>query len=249
MPIAAVPLLPGRRRFRLWGLVDGKIRFHDRTNPARAPKSDILSGVAPYGRAMTYDLLYGLAIFAFVSSVTPGPNNIMLMASGANFGLRRTVPHMFGISLGHAFMVTLVGLGLGSVFTAYPTARLALQILSSAYLLWLAWKVATAAPPRGGEAQGRPFTFLQAAAFQWVNPKAWYMAIYAVTNFMGSGGGVAPPLVVAVVFASVNLPSVTIWASLGTQVRRLLTRPRLLRMFNVAMAILLVLTLVPVWTG
>ncbi len=198
---------------------------------------------------MTYDLFSGLVLFAFVSSVTPGPNNIMLMASGANFGLRRTVPHMLGISLGHAFMVTLVGLGLGEVFHAYPQARLALRVASSAYLLWLAWRVATAAAPKRGEAEGRPFTFLQAAAFQWVNPKAWYMAIFAITNFMGEGGGIAAPFIVAAVFAAVNLPSVTLWAGMGTQVRRLLTRPRLLRGFNWTMAALLVLTLVPVWTG
>lgn len=196
---------------------------------------------------MTYDILTALIGFAFVSSITPGPNNIMLMASGANFGLRRSVPHMLGISVGHSVMVTLVGLGLGEVFDAYPQAKLALRVLSSAYLLWLAWKVATAAPPQKGEAAGKPFTFLQAAAFQWVNPKAWYMAIFAITNYMGDGGGLWPPLLVALVFAGTNLPSITVWAAIGTQVRRLLTRPRLLRAFNWTMAGLLVLTLVPVW--
>ena len=199
---------------------------------------------------MNTDLLLALVGFAFASSVTPGPNNLMLMASGANFGLRRSLPHMFGISLGHAFMVTLVGLGLGQVFDTYPAARLVLQVLSTAYLLYLAWKIATAAPPRAGEARGKPFTFLQAAAFQWVNPKAWYMAIYAVTNYTPPEAGVLTgALIVAGVFAATNLPSITLWATIGTQVRRLLTRPRLLRGFNWTMAGLLVLTLLPVWLG
>ena len=199
---------------------------------------------------MNTDLLLALVGFAFASSVTPGPNNLMLMASGANFGLRRSLPHMFGISLGHAFMVTLVGLGLGQVFDTYPAARLVLQVLSTAYLLYLAWKIATAAPPRAGEARGKPFTFLQAAAFQWVNPKAWYMAIYAVTNYTPPEAGVLTgALIVAGVFAATNLPSITLWATIGTQLRRLLTRPRLLRGFNWTMAGLLVLTLLPVWLG
>lgn len=199
---------------------------------------------------MSFDLFLALVGFAFASSITPGPNNLMLMASGANFGLKRTVPHMLGISLGHSFMVTMVGLGLGQLFDVYPQARLALQIVSSAYLLYLAWKIANAAPPREGEAQGKPFTFLQAAAFQWVNPKAWYMAIYAITNYTPDGMSVLTgSLIVAVVFAGTNLPSITVWATIGTQVKRLLSRPRLLRAFNWTMAGLLVLTLVPVWLG
>jgi threonine/homoserine/homoserine lactone efflux protein len=199
---------------------------------------------------MSFDLFLALVGFAFVSSVTPGPNNLMLMASGANFGLRRTVPHMLGISIGHSFMVTMVGLGLGQLFDAYPQARLALQIVSSAYLLYLAWKIANAAPPRDGAAQGKPFSFMQAAAFQWVNPKAWYMAIYAITNYTPDGMSVlAGSLIVALVFAGTNLPSITLWATIGTQVKRLLYRPRLLRAFNWTMAGLLVLTLVPVWFG
>lgn len=198
---------------------------------------------------MTTDLLVALVGFAFVSSITPGPNNLMLMASGANFGFRRTFPHMLGISIGHSVMVTLVGLGLGQVFEIYPLAQFVLQIGSTAYLLWLAWKIANAAPPQEGAAQGKPFTFLQAAAFQWVNPKAWYMAIYAITNYTPGGGGLWPALIVAIVFACTNFPSIMVWATLGTQVKRLLTRPLLLRVFNWTMSGLLVLTLVPIWLG
>ena len=197
---------------------------------------------------MTYELLTALVGFAFVSSITPGPNNLMLMASGANFGFARTLPHMLGISLGHAFMVTLVGLGLGQVFEQFPQLRLILASLSSLYLLYLAWKIANAAPPRDGEAKGKPFTFIQAAAFQWVNPKAWWMAMHAITNLSPEGGGITPVLWVAGVFALTNLPSIMVWTTIGLQVKRLLSRPRLLRVFNWTMAVLLVLTLYPVWS-
>jgi threonine/homoserine/homoserine lactone efflux protein len=194
---------------------------------------------------MTTDLILALMGFAFATSVTPGPNNMMLLASGANFGLRRTVPHMLGISVGHSVMVFLVGLGLAGVFLAEPRLFTALKVLSVAYMLWLAWKIATAAPPRAGQAAGRPFSFLQAAAFQWVNPKAWAMALGAVTVY-APGGEVWPTAVVAVVFASVNLPSVTLWAAAGQALRRWLDTPGRLRAFNVTMAVLLVLSLWPV---
>ena len=198
---------------------------------------------------MTYELLLALIGFAFVSSVTPGPNNLMLMASGANFGFRRSLPHMLGISIGHSFQVTMVGLGLGQLFVTYPLAQTILRVLSTAYLLYLAWKIATAAPPADGQAKGRPFTFLQAAAFQWVNPKAWYMAIFAITNYAQGEGILVPALMVAVVFACTNFPSIMLWTTIGTQVKRLLTRPGLLRAFNWTMAALLVATLIPVWMG
>jgi threonine/homoserine/homoserine lactone efflux protein len=194
---------------------------------------------------MTQDLLLALMGFAFATSVTPGPNNMMLLASGANFGLRRTVPHMLGISVGHSVMVFLVGLGLAGLFLTEPRLFTALKVVSVAYMLWLAWKIATAAPPKPGQAGGRPFSFLQAAAFQWVNPKAWAMALTAVTVY-APGGEVWPTALVAVVFAMVNLPSVTVWAAAGQALRRWLDTPGRLRAFNVTMAVLLVLSLWPV---
>jgi threonine/homoserine/homoserine lactone efflux protein len=197
---------------------------------------------------MTTDILAALLLFAFASSVTPGPNNIMLLASGANFGLRRTVPHMLGISVGHAVMVALVGLGLIGVFAALPWLRTALMVACAGYLLWLAWRIANAAPPREGEAAGRPFTFLQAAGFQWVNPKAWYMAIYAQTNY-NTGQEAWDAVAVALAFAAVNLPSVTVWAWGGTQIRRWLEAPGRLRAFNVTMALLLVASLWPMFSA
>ncbi|MEP3295733.1 MAG: LysE family translocator [Pseudoruegeria sp.] len=194
---------------------------------------------------MTYELFIALTGFAFVSSVTPGPNNLMLMASGANFGFRRTVPHMLGIGLGFTFMTALVGVGLAHVFAAYPMTHVILKIGSVVYMSWLAWKIATAAAPKERHAEARPITFLQAAAFQWVNPKAWAMALTAVTVYAGSGGTEAV-LMVALIFGVINLPSVSIWTVLGQQMRRFLTNPTRLRLFNWTMAILLMGSLWPV---
>ncbi len=194
---------------------------------------------------MTYDILLALIAFAFVSSITPGPNNLMLMASGANFGFRRTVPHMLGIGLGFTFMVLLVGAGLVQVFNRFPVSYTLLKIASVLYLLYLAWKIAHAAPAQRGAASGRPMTFLQAAAFQWVNPKAWAMALTATTAYT-PGHTITAIVIVALVFGAVNLPSVSVWTVLGQQMARILTNPRRLLVFNWAMAGLLVASLYPV---
>jgi threonine/homoserine/homoserine lactone efflux protein len=196
---------------------------------------------------MTYDLFLALLGFAFVTSVTPGPNNMMLLASGVNFGFRRTLPHMLGISLGHALMVFLVGLGLAGVFRAWPPALMGLKGVSVAYMLWLAWKIAHADAPGEGRAKAQPMTFLQAAAFQWVNPKAWAMALGAVAAYVTEPSPAAYAAV-AGIFACVNLPSVAVWAGAGQAVRRWLDRPGRLRVFNWGMAALLVLSLWPVLT-
>lgn len=190
-------------------------------------------------------LLAGLVLFAFVSSVTPGPNNLMLMASGANFGFRRTIPHMIGISIGFAAMTVVLGAGLARVFDAVPPVYTVLKALAVAYMLWLAWKIARSGPAQGGGAQARPMTFLQAAAFQWVNPKAVAMAMTAITAYMPDRGLAAVALV-ATIFAVVNLPSVGVWTVLGQQMARFLTSPRRLMAFNVTMALLLVTAIWPV---
>ena len=194
---------------------------------------------------MTHDILLALITFAFVSSITPGPNNLMLMASGANFGFRRTIPHMLGIGLGFTFMVLLVGAGLVQVFDRFPVSYTVLRGASVLYLLYLAWKIAHAAPVKGQAAKGVPMTFLQAAAFQWVNPKAWAMALTATTAYSPEQT-LQAILIVAVVFGAVNLPSVSTWTVLGQQMARVLTNPRRLLIFNWTMAGLLVLSLYPV---
>jgi threonine/homoserine/homoserine lactone efflux protein len=152
---------------------------------------------------------------------------------------------MLGISLGHSLMVFLVGMGLAGIFTAVPPLLTLLKILSVGYMLWLAWKVAHSDAPGQGQANAAPFTFLQAAAFQWVNPKAWAMALTAIAAY-SAGGGLRVVVLVAAVFACVNLPSVAVWAIAGDRMRGWLAEPARLRAFNWTMAALLVLSLIPV---
>lgn len=197
---------------------------------------------------MTTDLLLALVAFAFVTSITPGPNNMMLMASGANFGLARTVPHMAGVALGFVIMAVLVGAGLMGLFDMWPPSYLAIKWVGVAYMAWLAIKIARSGPPAGGVARGKPLTFVQAAAFQWVNPKAWTMAISAMAAY-APGHDLAAVLAVALVFGIVNLPSVGVWAVLGTALSRWLGTPRRLRTFNLLMAGLLLASLAPVVFG
>lgn len=197
---------------------------------------------------MTPDLLSGLVLFAFVSSITPGPNNLMLMASGANFGFRRTVPHMLGVAIGFTVMVTVMGAGLAGLFELYPVSYTVLKVVSVVYMLWLAWKIANAAPPDGSRRSTAPMTFLQAAAFQWVNPKAWAMALTAISAY-SPGHTLGAIALVALVFGAVNLPSVGSWTVIGQQMARLLTNPRRLALFNWTMALLLVASLYPVLAG
>lgn len=195
---------------------------------------------------MTYELIAGLSSFALVSSLTPGPNNLMLMTSGANFGFGRTIPHMLGVSIGFTLMVLLVGIGLMQLFNAYPLSHSILKVVSVVYLVYLALKIATAGRSvASGEKAARPLTFLQAALFQWVNPKAWTMALTAVSIYSPSSH-LASVAFVAVLFGLINLPSVSMWTLLGQQLQLLLTNPLRLRVFNVSMALLLLGSLYPV---
>ena len=201
---------------------------------------------------MTQDLLLALTAFAFVSSITPGPNNLMLMASGTNFGFVRTLPHMLGVGLGFTGMNFLLGLGVVQILNAIPGSILALKIGSTIYLLYLAWKIANAAPPAGADAdapKGEPLTFLQAVLFQWVNPKAWTMALTAIGAYTLPENPLVSLLIVTGVFGAINLPCVSSWTVLGTQLRRLLNDPVRLRIFNVTAAALLVASLYPILTS
>jgi threonine/homoserine/homoserine lactone efflux protein len=194
---------------------------------------------------MSEAMLLALATFCFVSSITPGPNNMMLLASGANFGFRRTLPHLMGVSLGFGAMVLGVGLGVGSIFTAYPALYDALRVVACAYMLWLAYRIATASGIGDGKATARPMSFVEAVAFQWINPKAWAMALGATTAFVAPGEFVIGVLIVTAVFTAINLPCVASWAGFGVVLRRFLDRPWTLRAFNVTMAVLLVASLYP----
>ena len=194
---------------------------------------------------MPVDLLWALAIFAFVSSVTPGTNNMMLLSSGANFGVRRTVPHALGVALGFTLMVAVVGLGLAGLFSSYPVLLVAMKWIGAAYMLFLAVKIARSAPLTERSTKTRPMTFIQAAAFQWVNPKAWIMAVTAVATYTRPDRYVATVLIVAAVFGAVNLPSVWSWVVFGSALRRILSDPWKLRAFNWTMAALLIASLYP----
>jgi threonine/homoserine/homoserine lactone efflux protein len=198
---------------------------------------------------MTTDLMLAFAGFAFVSSITPGPNNAMLLASGVNFGFRRTMPHIAGIAFGCVVMLVLVGFGLGEAFAAVPGLYDALRWAGAAYLLWLAWAIARSGPTAERPAGGRPFGFWPAAFFQWVNPKAWIMVVGAVSTYAPPDGFARNVAVLALLLVVVNLPSTSVWAAFGTILRPLLADPARIRVFNVVMALLLVLSLVPVVNG
>jgi threonine/homoserine/homoserine lactone efflux protein len=194
---------------------------------------------------MAPDTLAALATFSIVSCGTPGPNNMMLLSSGATFGFRRTVPHLLGISGGCVVMILLPGFGLAAVMARLPWLYPALHIVSIGYLLWLAWRIAISAGVGAASERARPLSFLDAAAFQWVNPKAWAMTLGAVTSFARLDHFVMDIVIIALVICALGLPCIMLWAGCGTLVRRLLTRPAALRLFNVGMAVLLVVSLVP----
>jgi len=194
---------------------------------------------------MSADTLFALVLFAFATSITPGPNNMMLFASGVNFGFRRTVPHMLGIGAGFLSLLIAVGMGLGAVLHAYPPAFIALKVAGGLYLLWIAWKIGSSRSMGEGEAKARPMTFLGAAAFQWVNPKAWVMAVTAMAVYPNPEQYALTVAIVALVFAAVNVPSVSTWAGFGSALREWLAVPVRLKWFNITMAVLLVLSLWP----
>ena len=195
---------------------------------------------------LSLELLLGFALFALVTSITPGPNNTMLLASGVNFGFNRTIPHMLGITCGFFVLVVAVGFGLGAVFQTYPLLYTVLRYVGAAYLLYLAWKIARSGPVSESEkGESKPISYLGAAAFQWVNPKAWIMAIGAISTYTPMQGYFTNVIVIAAVFALINLPSVSVWAGCGTLLRNVLKDRRWLRLFNWGMALLLVASLYP----
>lgn len=196
--------------------------------------------------SLNSSVFLALTLFAVVSSITPGPNNTMILASGVRFGLRRSLPHLAGISLGFGFMLAVVGLGLHAVLHDYPVILDTLRYAGSAYLLWLAYRLVTSPPPTA-EATGsaQPMGFWAAAAFQWVNPKAWIMAMTAMTTYLPENAQVWQVLAVAAWFALVNVPCVGAWAGFGNAMRAYLQNPTHLRIFNITMALALVASLFP----
>ncbi|MEO4000095.1 LysE family translocator [Mesorhizobium sp. CAU 1732] len=195
---------------------------------------------------MSLDIFLALIVFAFVTSITPGPNNFMLMASGVNFGFRRTIPHMFGIGAGFLSLLLGVGFGLGAVLTAYPALHTGLKIAGGAYLLYLAWRIAmTRSLGEKDSGAARPMTFMEAAGFQWINPKAWVMAVTAMAIYTNPQSPFLSVVLVSLAFAVVNLPSVSTWAGFGVALRGFLSDPLRLKWFNIAMGVALAVSLWP----
>jgi len=195
---------------------------------------------------MSPDLLLPLCGFAAVSSITPGPNNTMMLASGLNYGFRRSLPHLLGICCGFAFMIFATGLGLHAVFAQMPILQTILKYAGALYLLWLAWKLAHAAPMSHEQAAlSKPMGFWGAAAFQWINPKAWVMSLSALTTYLPQGFKVTDVLLLSGVFWVVGIFCVGSWALFGVAMRSVLQNPRSVRIFNVLMALALVATLYP----
>jgi threonine/homoserine/homoserine lactone efflux protein len=194
---------------------------------------------------MTRDVLFALISFAFVMSFTPGPNNILLTASGVNFGFVRSIPHILGVKFGFVALLVACGLGLGLLFANYPTAQTVLKVAGALYMLWLAWKVANAGRMTDTAAQPRPLSFLQAAAFQWVNPKGVIAAVGAVALFVRPDTAITDFLALIVVFGLFTILATSTWTAFGAMLSGLLRNPRHARLFNIAMAILLVVSIVP----
>ena len=197
-------------------------------------------------RTVTLDHLLALLAFAIVTCFTPGPNNVMLLASGLNFGFGRTIPHIIGVAVGFAIMVLLVGLGLAEAFERVPWLFRGLQAVGVGYLLWYAWSIASAGPIGDGRSSGRPLSLFEAALFQWVNPKGWMMALTATATYVIAGRARDSAMLIAIVFGLVGFSSATTWALFGTTLSRVLREPATVRAFNIVMALLLVASLWPI---
>jgi threonine/homoserine/homoserine lactone efflux protein len=196
---------------------------------------------------MSQSLLVAFVIFATVMFFTPGPNNIMLLSSGLTYGFRRTLPHVAGITIGFAFMIGAVGLGLGTVFITYPVLQTILKYAGVAYLIYLAAVIAMSGPATPDQDKARrPMTFWGAAMFQWINVKGWVMVIGTITAYAGIAG--FPWNIVIQVTLSLLLGtlSCSAWALFGSALRPILTSPMAVRAFNVVMAALLLASLYPV---
>lgn len=202
------------------------------------------------------DALLPLVSFAFVSSITPGPNNIMLTSSGIWFGFQRSVPHMLGITLGFGVLLALCAFGIGAAVIAVPQLVLLLKALGSAYLLYLAWQLrgmrvaAASGGAEGGGASARPMSLRAAAMFQFANPKAWVMAITGASAFMPMLHNYPVWLAIllyCLVFCAINLPCVSVWAGAGAMLRQYLERALWRQVFAAAMILLTVYSALAIW--
>ncbi|MBB3060785.1 LysE family translocator [Microbulbifer rhizosphaerae] len=189
--------------------------------------------------------LLPIVLFTFSTSITPGPNNLMIMSSGLNYGVSRSLPHVLGICLGFPAMIVAIGLGLGTLFSQFPLLHEVIRWVGIAYLLYLAWVIASTREVGSADTQ-KPFTFLQAAAFQWVNPKGWIMAVGALAAFTSPNGEMWAEIArIALAFIAIGGPCIVVWLLFGVGLKRLLTEPKHLRRFNLTMGLLLAASVVP----
>ena len=202
---------------------------------------------------LRYSLMESIAslfIFAAIAAFTPGPNNIMIMSSGLNYGVKASLPHLLGICLGFPSMMLAVGLGLGYFFERYPMLHSSVQIIGVLYLIYLAWLIAVSSPYTSNKQQPQPLTFIQAALFQWVNPKAWVMGTSALAAYTVVGAQMASQVVIVVsVFMLMAFPSAGVWLLFGKGLQALLSQPSRIRRFNYVMSALLIMSIVPVVFG
>jgi threonine/homoserine/homoserine lactone efflux protein len=197
---------------------------------------------------LTPELIIGLCLFAFAGSITPGPNNAMLLASGANFGVRRTLPHMLGVAIGFALLILACGLLLGGLFAASPMLHTVLKVAGAVYLAWLAWKIARSDKPAGaGGTEARPLTFVQGAVFQLVNPKGWAMALSAAAGYAPPDAYVANVAAMTAIIFVINMPCIAVWTVFGASLRGWLAKPGRLKRFNWLMAALLIASIPPMF--
>lgn len=191
------------------------------------------------------EALIPIVLFTFSTSITPGPNNLMIMSSGLNYGVHRSLPHLLGICLGFPAMIVAIGLGLGTLFSQFPLLHEVIRWAGIAYLLYLAWVIARTRQVDSAS-DSKPFTFLQAVAFQWVNPKGWIMAVGALAAFTSPSGEMWLEIArIALTFIAVGGPCIVIWLLFGVGLKRLLNDPLYLRRFNIAMGLLLAASVVP----
>jgi threonine/homoserine/homoserine lactone efflux protein len=197
---------------------------------------------------MSQSLLVAFVVFASVMFITPGPNNIMLLSSGLSYGFRRTLPHVAGITIGFAFMIGAVGLGLGTIFITYPVLQTILKYAGAAYLIYLAAVIAMSGPVTPGQDVRRgPMTFWGAAMFQWINVKGWVMVIGTITAYAGIASFPWNITIQVMLSLLLGVVSCSIWALFGTAFRPILTSVKAVRAFNIVMALLLLASLYPVF--
>ena len=191
---------------------------------------------------------FAVILFTVTTWATPGPNNTMLLTSGVNYGVRRSLPHYLGIILGFPAMFIALGLGLAALFDQLPLLHTLLKIAGALYLTYLAWRIATAPISDLNAGKGKPFTFIQAAAFQWVNPKAWVMAVGAIATYTVVGSQYEAQVVtIALIFLIFGAPCSLLWLWCGASLKRFLRKPNSVKRFNYAMAALLMTSLMPVF--